>query len=320
MFGEEKTIIHPEDWLYNMDEYLDGSKPDARATLFIKPFGRYAIEVADANYFPGDTVGYHEHWRGYETFLVDNGSFEIHSKSKFAVAKKGDMVHIPPYTPHAIKALEHNSIWRSFHQEIHMLPEMHEERRLFKLHPEVFDDPEFKANYHERLSTMFYEFQEQSEEIPASEMILIRPYDWGSAVFRFGDASFLLKAGRWETHGAKEIWQMRLPKGFTITFDERNPYHNIYDVFSGSVSVRLEGEADATASTRDLINIPKYWRGSLTMLEDTVLIDAYSQGALLRSFDELRWFQVNEPDKLADESFVRGVFVKNDYHKFFPLI
>lgn len=317
--GEDRILIRPDDYLVDIPEFPDNSEPRARCRLFVNPYSINAIEVCEANYFAGNRVPYHEHEAGYETFLIDGGAIEIHAMGKYVVAKKGDLVHIPPYMPHSIKILEDNSIWRGFLQEIFMVQMMYDEFRLRAHTPNPMDDPEFRKKNTARHKSMFYSFVPYDIPVPAEEVPTVRPYDFGFAKYQFNGIDLRLKVGRWETHGSKEVWQMRMKKGYTISWDGINPYDNLFDVFSGSVEVTLEGHEPFIANARDLLRIPKWIAGKFTMLEDTVLLDVYCQGALLRSLDELNGIKASAPEKLVDKDFVKSVFEKNDYFNYLPL-
>ena len=318
--GEDRILIRPDDCIIDIPEFPDGIEPRSRCRLYVSPYGLNAIEVCEANYYLGTRVPYHEHAAGYETFLVDGGSFDIRSMGKRSVAKYGDMVHFAPYMPHSIGALEDNSLWRAFHQELFMTHMMYAEQRLRAQTPNMMNDPAFRKRNAERHASMYYEFTAAEQDVPPEEIPAIRPYDFGFAHYEFEGIDLRLKVGRWETRGTKEIWQMRMKKGFTFSWTGTNPFDNLFDVFNGRMEVRLDGHEPFIAETRDILFIPKWIAGSFTMLEDTVLIDANCQGCLLRSLDELNGWKNNDPQKLHDEAAVREVFLKNDYNNFFTLI
>ena len=88
----------------------------------------------------------------------------------------------------------------------------------------------------------------------------------------------------------------------------------LFDVYSGSVEVKLDGLDVFTANARDLLHIPKFVAGSIKMLEDTVLFDVGCQGHLLRLMDELQAYKVREPAKLQEEGFMLTAMKKNNYY------
>lgn len=316
----DRILIAPDNYIADFDEIADGSEPRSRCRYFVEPYTSHLInEVCEANYYPGNRVPYHEHAEGFETFLVDNGSLEISIRSRKAVLKKGDMVHLPPYTPHSILALEENSIWRAFHQGLEMTPNMIDERRMRDLYPDLFFDPSFQRNTSARRKSVWFDYAiPAAREVPAGEIPEIRPYDFALADFVLDGIELMLKVGRWETAGAKEVWQLRLKKGFKMSWEPGCPFNHLYDVCSGSVQLTLDGlDGPLTARERDLLHIPKFAAGCITALEDAVLLDCGCQGFLMRLMDELHFYQVREPEKLKDKDFIREIMKKHDYHVFF---
>lgn len=318
----DRILITPSDYLADFDEIADGSEPRSRCRYFVEPYTSHLInEVCEANYYPGNRVPYHEHATGYETFLVDNGSLEMSIRSRRAVLKKGDMVHIPPYTPHSVHALEENSIWRAFHQGLEMTPNMMDERRMRDLYPDKFFDPGFMKETSVRRRSVWFDYAiPEVRDVPASEIPEIRTFDFALADFSFEGIELKLKVGRWETNGAKEIWQLRLKKGLKLSWEPGCPFNHLYDICSGSVILSLDGlDTDLTAHERDLLHIPKFAAGSITALEDSVLLDCGCQGFLMRLMDELNFYKVRDPEKLKDKSFVGHIMKKHDYHVYFGL-
>jgi hypothetical protein len=313
--------ITPKDFLFNVDEFADGSDPRARCKLFIQP-GPYGLnEVADASYYVGNRVSSHEHRSGYETFLVDHGVFEILSLSKKASVRKGDIVHIMPFTPHSIHCLEDNSIWRAFHQGLWLTPFMIEERAFRDRHRDIYLSPEFKKANVTRDKSLWYDYIiPECRDVSPEQIHCIRSYEFALADYSFEGITLKLKVGRWETNGFKEVWLLHLSKGFKLFWEETHPFPHLYDVFSGSVRVNLECMDPFTANTRDLLNIPKFFKGSVEALEDTVLLDMGCQGFLTRYMDEINFYKQKDPKKLKDRAFVKEIMLKNDYHVFFELL
>ena len=312
--------ITPMDFIADVDEMADGSEPDSRMRYFIEPYGPHMInECCEANYFVGNKVPYHEHSTGYETFLVDAGSVEVMSCSKKAVTKKGDLIHIQPFTPHSIRILEDGTIWRAFHQDLRLAQNMIDERRIRDMYPEYYNTPNFRQDNiaRQHRSAWFDYLTPECIDVSANEMSLIRTFDSALAKYTFEGIELRLKVGRWETGGAKEVWQLLLKSGYTLSWLPNNYHPLLFDVFSGSVKVKLDGLDEFTAKERDLLHIPKYVAGSITTLEDTVLLDCGCQGFLARLMDELQAYKVREPAKLKDNDFVKGVMKKHDYYVMF---
>ena len=314
----ENTRIHikPDDVLADIDEIADGSEPRSRCKLYIIPYGNDGInEACEANYYVGNRVPYHEHTTGFETFLIDGGAIEILSLGKKAVGRKGDIVHITPYTPHSIHSLEDNSIWRAFHQGLWLTPHMVEHIEFRDRHRDAALSPEFRQDSNKRKNDNWVDYQfPECRDVPASELPALRAFDSELTSYSYEGITLKLKVGRWETRGVKEVWQLHLASGYTLSWDEFHPFTHLYDVFSGSVRVTLEGMDPFTANARDLLHIPRLLSGKIEALEETVLLDAGCQGFLTRFMDNLNTVRATDPAKLKDKMFVKELMVKNDYH------
>ena len=321
---EDKLRIHirPGDWLADIDEVADGKEPRSRCRYFIAPYGPFELnEVGEANYYVGNKVPYHEHYTGYETFLVDGGALEILSRSRKAVARKGDIVHIMPYAPHSIRVLEDETIWRAFHQGHSLIPNMIETRRAEGMYPEIFCSPAYREEVRGRVRKgIWYDYlTPECIEVPASELPEIRTFDDAIVRFQLEGLELRLKVGRWETGGAKEVWQLMMKSGCSFRFAPYNIFPLLYDVYDGSLEVRLDGREPFVATTRDLLHIPKFWGGTITALTDTVLLDMGCQGYLTRYLDEVTVLKEREPAKLNDESFLTELMKKYDFYVQFKL-
>ena len=317
--NNQRIHITPDDTLADIDEIADGTEPRSRCKYYIVPYGPYGInEVCEANYYVGNRVPYHEHSSGFETFLVDGGMIEIISLSKKAIARKGDIVHVTPYTPHSIHTLEDNSIWRAFHQGMWLANQMIAERALRDRHWDTSFTPEFRKDSTIRHGSLWFDYVlPECCDVSAGEIPGLRSYDYAISEYAFDGITLKLKVGRWETKGAKEVWQLRLSSGYTLSWDEVYPHTHLYDVFSGSVRVTLEGMEPFIATARDLLHIPQFLAGRIEALDDVVLFDTGCQGFLTRFMDELNVVKTKEPSKLKDAALVHEIMKKNDYHVFF---
>ena len=113
-----------------------------------------------------------------------------------------------------------------------------------------------------------------------------------------------------ETGGAKEVWQLRMKSGCHFSWVPNNAFPLLYDIYDGSVEVKLDGMDAFTANTRDLLHIPRFLGGSITALKDTVLLDMGCQGYMMRYLDEVYLLQNREPAKLKDADFLNQLMKK----------
>ena len=313
---ENKSRIHikPTDWLADIPEVRD--EPRSRCHYYIEPYGPYELnEVCEANYYVGNRVPYHEHKVGIETFLVDGGAIEVLCRSRKAVAHKGDLVHIMPYTPHSIHTLEDNSIWRAFHQASSLVSNMIAHNRFRETYPEIASAANLRQIMPQDSKSFWFDYQfPECIEVPVSEFPEIRTPDEAFAEFSFEKLNLKLKVGRWETNGAKEVWQLQMQKGCSFSWLPTNLFPLLYDVYEGLVEVKLDGMAAFQATARDLLHIPKLLGGSITAIEDTVLLDTGCQGYMMRYLDEVNVIKKKEPDKLKDSEFLHQLMRKYDFY------
>ena len=316
MANEERIHIRPTDWLADVDEMPDGKEPRSRSRQFIVPYGPHEInEVNEANYYPGNSVPYHEHLAGYETFLVDNGSMEVMSRSRKSVAHKGDIVHLAPYVPHSMRALEDNTIWRGFHQGSSLVVDMVAMSRFRETYPDLANTQELRSTMPRNGQSVWFDYiTPECVEVPPSEYPEIRTQQTALAQFDFDKLNLKLKVGKWETGGAKEVWQFNMKKGCSFTFSPYSSFPYLFDVYDGEVEVKLDGKDPIIAKTRDLLHIPKYLGGSITALKDTSLLDMGCQGSFLRYLDEVNFHRANAPEKLKDDSFLHQLMIKYNYY------
>ena len=315
-----RFLVTPNDFILDIDEMADGSDSRSRFRLFIDTGPAGLNEVQEAVYFTGNRVASHEHVNSTirETFLIEQGAVEILQLSKKAKVQRGDMLHIMPYMPHSIHCVEDDTIFRAFHQGLWLSQFTFMNRAFRDRHPDVHESQEFRQiNAAHDKSAWFDYILPECRDVPQSEIPSIRPYDFGLADYSYEGITLKLKVGRWETDGLKEVWQLRLAKGYKMSWDMLQPFILLYEVFSGSVRVTLEGMEPFTAKTRDVLHFPKYLAGTIETLEDTILLDAGCQGYLTRFMDELNVYKVKEPKKLQDRAFVKEIMKKNDYHVLF---
>ena len=308
----KKIHIKPDDYFAKFMDWDDTSP--CYVLDYIEPIGSFeANEMSDSIYNNGDFIPYHEHQRGVEVFLIDNGSVECHIRGKRAVAAKGDMVIITPYVSHGFRFIEDGVIWRELFQEIQMNEGILQLNRVREYHPETAKDPAFNESVFKRDGTEFFTWEPKLRDVDKSEIPQIRPYDYAIDRFDLEGISFLQKATRLETNGNKEVWQIRAKKGIVLSWDEWNPHINLFVVSSGSVRVNLDGMEPFTADARDILNIPNYLAGSIEMNEDTVLLDYNCRGYLYRALDELESLKANDPEAYTDSIVKDDILKHADY-------
>jgi len=312
IYNNKKIHIKQDDYFAKFMDWDDTSP--CYVLYYIEPTGPFeANEMSDSIYSKGDFIPYHEHHRGLEVFLVDNGSVECHIRGKRAVAEKGDMVVITPYVPHGFTFLEDGVIWRELFQQIQMNEGILKLNRVREYHPETAVDPAFMESVMRRDGTVFFAWEPRLRDVEKAEIPQIRPYDYSIDRFDLEGISFLQKVERLETNGHKEVWQIRADKGIELSWNEWNPHSNLFVVCSGSVLAEIDGMDAFTAGERDIINIPSYLAGRLSAKEDCVLLDYNCVGFLYRALDELAALKEKDTAAYADSAVRDDILGRADY-------
>jgi quercetin dioxygenase-like cupin family protein len=97
----------------------------------------------------GLEIAYHEHHAACETFFLTRGSAEVTLAGNKVVAKAGDVIHVPPYMPHAMVILEETT-WMAYFNGYRFYDVMQERIMLKEHNPAVLEDEEFSQIFGER--------------------------------------------------------------------------------------------------------------------------------------------------------------------------
>ena len=304
-YCEQPLLLNPEDsYIAKFDEYTPDR--DSYVAWFTPVSGRMqGGEMSDTVYCKGDVIPYHEHNRGTEIFLIDDGSVLVSQRGKQAVANRGDLVFIPPFTSHGFTYLEEHTVWREWFQDIKMNQGLLEQRRFRTYGDDQVSDAQFDKKIAKRLGTDWFEFEPDLKQVDKSEMPFIRDYDFAYETFEFPGIRMLQKIARYEMEGTQEIWQYRMDKGFHLEWNTWNDHGLLLAVYSGSAEIRVPGHEPFIAKEHDIINIPSYLKGEMTILEDnTVMYDYACKGYLYRALEHIRSLQKHDPEKLKDKEFM----------------
>ena len=298
-----KLHIKPAD-----DVIFSVENEDNVENLYIRAQGpRLINELADTIYHKDAVERYHEHRIGYETFLIDGGSAEVFINGKTAVIEKGDMIQIRPLVGHGFHLLEEGTIWREMFQDLNLYAIEEETDTLRTYSPEYFNDPDFKARRLERAGVSFLEAP-VCQPVSKYDIPELRPKGWAINSFTFPDAEFHLKVGRWETDGVKEIWEIAPRNGLRVDWQIPHPDTDLFLVTSGAVRVQADGDHDFVAREHEIINIPPFYKHSITVLEDDTRLLAYNvQSHLLHILQQFKYDGVHDPEKLKDQAYVESV-------------
>lgn len=289
------------DWVRHVDE---GTQIVNDFYLPQGPFEKN--EMSDTIYHAGTKVNYHEHSQGYETFFIARGSVECTIRGKKAVAQTGDIVHLPPYTPHGFVFLEEGTIWRELFQEINMQQGILNKNMILKHYPDLYEDPEFIGMYREANGSFVREkeVQDIAPVVPKSEIPEIREPGFAWARHCGDGWELKLKVGRFECNGAKEVWEANLDEGITIEYQDPHPYFELYYITKGKVRFTiLEGfvdEAVFVAEAGSIVRIPPYAKHKIEVVEAAQLFDNGCEIRLMSMLEDLAAIRTARPQVLED--------------------
>ncbi len=295
---DERILIHmndPEEWLRSWDE---GTQV---VNDFILPRGRrLKDEVSDTIYHAGTEVPYHQHGRGTETFYIARGSVECVIRGKRFIAEAGDMIHIPPYTPHGFKFLEEGTIWRELFQDIDMAQGIYEKNSVNGRHIEFRQDPEFMNMYLNDGTEDLTREPPVAEAVDKNQVHELRSSEFGFVTYEGDGWRLRQKVGRWECDGVKEVWQASLEQGFTVTWDYPNQNWELYYITGGKIRFTVEGK-EYLAEKDCLVHIPPYHVHTMEVLENAELFDYGGETRLLELLEDHASIMKNQPEKLKDQ-------------------
>ncbi|MGC2872304.1 cupin domain-containing protein [Ihubacter sp. rT4E-8] len=304
----EKRILirmnEPEDWLRTWDE---GTQV---VNDFILPRGRYMKdEVSDTIYHKDAEVPYHQHGRGTETFLIAKGSVECFIRGKRFIANAGDILHIPPYTPHGFHFLEEGTIWRELFQEIDMAQGIYEKNTVNQRHIQFRENEEFMEMYRNDGTEGLERELPVTEDVDKHQMHEVRTPDFAYVTHNGEGWEIRQKVGRWECGGVKEVWEAFLQKGLCVEWHYPNQNWELYYVADGKIRFDVEGET-YIAEKDCLVHIPPYHTHELEVLEDARVFDYGGETCTLELLEDYKSFQTHQPEKLKDPDFFEGFLHK----------
>lgn len=311
------VLLNDENYLYRLREYPEKGDPDY-VSVMRDPDGVHdACELSDTFYFTPEqgtqprVAGYHEHRRGFELFMVggEGAKCLIRVRGRQTWAYSGDMIFLPPATPHAFCWYGNPLRWREMFSGMRMNPGGNANWRILEFHPDAHEDPEFETVYQSHSDYIAHDHPTHfvdAENIP--EVIRLNA---GAVAFELCGVRMLQKVMRAQWWGQREVWQFLLPKGFTITCPYSNDREQILMVYDGQVRVRIQGVAEFVAKQWDYIDLPAWLDAELTVLSDeAVMLDMNCTGFLYAALEEIRMRAVYAPSLMEDEEELRRILRK----------
>lgn len=316
-FPGRSVLLNEENYLYQIREHAPLDDSDY-VTVYRAPDGPDdARELSDTFYFTPDggksplLAGYHVHHNGFEFFMIggENARCLIQSRGRQSFAYPGDIVFLPPYTPHCFHWYGSPLRWREMFSGMKMNSGMCRDWRILRFDGEAHDKPDFESLYRAQSDYHTMDFEPDFKDV--DEMPEIIRFDKGHAAFDLGGARFLQKITRAQWWGQREIWQMHLPAGLSLHCTHRNDKELLLMVYSGRVKVEIDGVEPFIAKQWDYLDIPAWLGAKVTVQEDAVLFDCDCRGTLADAMEEINARAAKDAALLSDEQAQREILERN---------
>ena len=267
------------------------SKTDSPLTvdLYIPPYGPFQLNeirdytVSEAGY----KVGYHYGDKGFETFAIMKGSVEVVLNGKKFVLNEGDIMNVEAGCPYGMTFLEAGTVVRQMCTD-------RNNKEYDMLEPACCIETD----------------KEKINEVACD----------GKGLYTFSTKglAMVLKTGRWQLGGYKEVWELQLDKGFKLSYNDSAESEALYIVKSGRVLVEVDGEEFyAGADDGDLVHIPVNTAYSLTALTDDCVIRDFNVSChLFRLLEMIEAALDYFPEKLEDKEYYDYLIEVNKATKF----
>jgi Uncharacterized conserved protein, contains double-stranded beta-helix domain len=256
-------------------------------------------------WYTGSPMDYHDHQWGYETFMVTSGSVDTYFNHKRCMMDEGDLFFIKPQVAHAfinIETVKDKGItWLELYDDIRMYYGIEVEVKLGRNYPELHDDTEWQTRLMHTLGDLYRKELPKVDFVDKNEVPWVRPSEFSIRTFENAAGKFMLKVGRWEYDGIKEIWEMRPNKGLELDFNIPFADYPLYYVMDGKMIVECEGET-YVGEKEDFLHIPPWRQFKISFPEEGArILVCNEQSKLLQIFETL------ESMKKEDNEAVSGL-------------
>ena len=299
-------LIRPCDVMYVIQDN------DNYANVMQMPQGaEQGNEFGDTIYELNGFVPYHEHEKGFETFLC-SGPVETYINGKRFITEKGDLIHIRPYTNHFFRHLQEGSIWREIFQGVHMYSSMAYREFMDMYSPGINQNEEFSARRRMKYSgSYFWKEEPLVEDVSRYDVPECKPHDWAFESYEFPGITLNLKVGRWEHEGTKEIWELAVKRGTTINWGMPHGDWDLFWVTQGKFHVDADGQS-FTAQTQDIVNVHPYCKHKFTFIEDSKLLAMNVKSQLFRAMEEIKLLKLYHSEQAGEWATIHKILDKHD--------
>jgi len=225
---------------------------------------------------------YHYACKGAKTYIVIKGSARAILNGKAFILTEGDIFNAEAWCPYSLSLLEDDTIVREIsgvgHEPDHILP-----------------DPA------------------SCIDVDKAEIGAVICKDEGIYRFKEKGITLLLKVGRWQLDGLREIWEFRLKNGYRLAFNDRSDREGLYMIRGGLFRVEVGGkEYIAGSNGDDIVRIPAETAYSFTALSDEcVMLDFDVSCHLFRLLEMVEAARDYFPEKLNEQAYIDYLFEAN---------
>lgn len=254
-------------------------------------------------------IFYHEHLDGCETFFFVDGEWEaIHMGKQFKV-HPGDILHVQPFQGHGFRPLSPFCRLIVSFQSKDMRYALERRDYVKAKFPEIAASPEFQAQQLIDTHDMPRSREYYYDIAPEGDSPAHRRFGEGIRTYAYPGIKLNLLVARYETHGVKETWEMEMKKGLRLEFTTPRYDHRIFWVRDGRVRFNIDG-SEFTACKDNMVYVPPYHTFTFEVEEDANMVDMSCPYYLEELLEEFYLLQMKSPEKCADETTLRELYVK----------
>lgn len=255
-------------------------------------------------WYTGSPMDYHDHQWGYETFMITSGKVDSYFDHQRCMMEEGDLFFIKPHMVHAFINLETEKgkgiTWLELYDNIRMYYGIEVEVKLERNYPTLHHDSEFQNRLMNTLGDLYRKELPKIDFVDKHKVPWVRPPEFAIRTFENEAGVFMLKIGRWEYDGIKEIWEMRPKKGLKLDFNSPFADYPLYYIVEGRMNVECEGEI-YRGEKGDFLHIPPWRQFSIEFPEENSrILILNEQSYLLPIFETLSSMNKYSPQDMTD--------------------
>lgn len=257
-------------------------------------------EVTRSVFYKDNEAHCHMAKRGFETFVVGEGEFEVTVRGRRCRVSKGDILHFGSFNAHRMKWLK-DTPWIGLFHNMNISQPTKDKMLLSEKCPEMNDKEladVFSASY-----DLYDLAPPVTTDVQKTEIYEVRPKGFAFAEFEYDGVALRQKVGRWETDGIYEIWEYDMEDGFLAGNSRPDPNPCVYYVTGGSVRFKVFDD-EFIAPEESIVHIPPYGIHSFRSEGKSSLLSLKGGAMLFDLISEWKSYEANDPEKLKDAVFV----------------